>query len=108
MKNVFYDILEGKNAFLGYRNKKFKKSKIDIFPKGLVQWPILDQNHGLTPTGDDGPQAMKEHMLEINPQNCGHFSVLNNEFNGTLKVSLTKGGYTRSLRMNQLISCCSL
>ena len=25
-KNVFYDILERKGAFLGYRNKKFKKS----------------------------------------------------------------------------------
>ena len=25
---VFYDILETKNAFLGYKNKKFKKSKI--------------------------------------------------------------------------------
>ena len=25
--NVFYDILEQKNAFLGYKNKKFKKSK---------------------------------------------------------------------------------
>ena len=25
-ENVFYDILERKNAFLGYRNKKFKKS----------------------------------------------------------------------------------
>ena len=35
-ENVFYDILEGKNAFLGYKNKKFKKSKIEIFPKGLV------------------------------------------------------------------------
>ena len=33
---VFYDILERKNAFLGYRNKKSKKSKIDIFPKGLT------------------------------------------------------------------------
>ena len=35
-KNVFYDILEQKNAFLGYKNKKFKLSKIDIFPKGLT------------------------------------------------------------------------
>ena len=35
-KNVFYDILERKNAFLGYKNKKLKKSKIDIFPKGLT------------------------------------------------------------------------
>ena len=26
-KNVFYDILKRKNAFLGYKNKKFKKSK---------------------------------------------------------------------------------
>ena len=26
-KNVFYDILEQKNAFLGYKNKKFKKLK---------------------------------------------------------------------------------
>ena len=26
-KNVFYDILERKNAFLGYKNKKFKKLK---------------------------------------------------------------------------------
>ena len=26
-ENVFYDILERKNTFLGYQNKKFKKSK---------------------------------------------------------------------------------
>ena len=26
-ENVFYDILEGKNAFLGYKNKKLKKTK---------------------------------------------------------------------------------
>ena len=26
-ENVFYDILERKNAFLSYKNKKFKKSK---------------------------------------------------------------------------------
>ena len=26
-ENVFYDILEGKNAFLGYKKKKFEKSK---------------------------------------------------------------------------------
>ena len=35
-ENVFYDILERKNAFLGYKNKKFKKSKNGIFPKGLT------------------------------------------------------------------------
>ena len=26
-ENVFYDILERKNAFLGYKKKKLKKSK---------------------------------------------------------------------------------
>ena len=40
-KNVFYDILELKNAFLGYKNKKLKKSKNSIFPKRLT--------HGIGP-----------------------------------------------------------
>ena len=35
-KNVFYDILEGRNAFLDYKNKKFKNSKNWDFSKGLV------------------------------------------------------------------------
>ena len=35
-ENVFYDILLQKNAFLSYKNKKFKKTKINIFPKGLT------------------------------------------------------------------------
>ena len=33
---VFYDILEQKNAFLGYKNKKYKKLKNAHFPKGLT------------------------------------------------------------------------
>ena len=32
-ENIFYDILEEKNAFLGYKNKKFKKSKNSHFSK---------------------------------------------------------------------------
>ena len=35
-ENVFCDILERKNAFLGYKNKKFKKSKNWHFPEGLT------------------------------------------------------------------------
>ena len=35
-ENIFYDIPERKNAFLGYKNKKLKKSKMAIFPKGLT------------------------------------------------------------------------
>ena len=37
-QNVFYDILERKNAFLGYKNKKFKKSKIWHFAKRVNPW----------------------------------------------------------------------
>ena len=33
-ENVLYDILEQKNAFLGYKNKKLKKSKNWHFSKG--------------------------------------------------------------------------
>ena len=32
-QNVFYDIVERKNAFLGYKNNKFKKSKNWDFSK---------------------------------------------------------------------------
>ena len=35
-ENVFYDILERKKAFLGYKIKKFKKSKNRHFSKGLT------------------------------------------------------------------------
>ena len=37
-QNVFYDILERKNAFLGCKNKKLKKSKNWHFSKGVNPW----------------------------------------------------------------------
>ena len=37
-ENTFYDILDRKNAFLGYKNKKFKKSKNWEFSKGVNLW----------------------------------------------------------------------
>ena len=46
-ENVFYDILERKNSFLGYKNKKFKETKILTFlqrgyPMVLFQkWPFF-------------------------------------------------------------------
>ena len=35
---MFYYILEGRNAFLDYKNKKFKKSKNWNFSKGVSPW----------------------------------------------------------------------
>ena len=37
-ENIFYDILEEKNAFLGDKEKKFKKSKNWHFCKGVNPW----------------------------------------------------------------------
>ena len=34
-ENVFYDILHRKNAFVAYKNKKFRKSKNWHFSKGV-------------------------------------------------------------------------
>ena len=37
-ENVFYDILERKNAFLCYKSKKLKKLKNGDFSKGVSSW----------------------------------------------------------------------
>ena len=37
-ENVFYDLLEKTNAFLRYKNKKFKKSKNWHFSKEVNPW----------------------------------------------------------------------
>ena len=44
-ENVFYDILERKNAFLGYKNKKFKKWKNWHFSKGVNPWFSFKNGH---------------------------------------------------------------
>ena len=44
-ENVFYDILEGKNAFLGYKKRSSKSRKFDIFPKGLTHGFGLKNGH---------------------------------------------------------------
>ena len=43
--NIFYDILEQKNAFQGYKNKVFKKSKNGHFSKGIKPWFLPKNGH---------------------------------------------------------------
>ena len=43
-ENVFYDILQRKNSFLAYKNKKFKKSKNWHFSKGVN--PLFKSKNG--------------------------------------------------------------
>ena len=44
-ENAFYDILERKIAFLGYKNKKIKKSKNRHFFKGVNPWFWTKNDH---------------------------------------------------------------
>ena len=44
-ENVFYDILERKNAFLRYKNNKFKKSKNWHFSQGVNPWFWSKHSH---------------------------------------------------------------
>ena len=46
-ENVFYDNLERRNAFLCYKNKKFKKSKIEIFLKGFGAKMVISPTFSL-------------------------------------------------------------
>ena len=65
-ENVFYDILERKNAFLGYKNKKFKNRKIDIFPKELTHG--FGSKMAIIPTffgGDKGQENGLDNILEL-------------------------------------------
>ena len=44
-ENIFYDILERKDAFLSYKNKKFKNSKNWHFSKGVNSWFCYKNGH---------------------------------------------------------------
>ena len=44
-ENLFYDIQERKNAFLAYKNKKFKKSKNWHFSKRVNPWFWSKKGH---------------------------------------------------------------
>ena len=44
-ENIFYDILEPKKAFLGYKKRKFKKSKNWHFSKRVNPWFWFKNDH---------------------------------------------------------------
>ena len=65
-QNVFYDILERGNAILGYKNKKFKKSKNWHFSKGLNPWFWSKNGHfsNLLFSGKTGQENVFYDILE--------------------------------------------
>ena len=65
-ENVFYEILERKNTFLGYKNKKFKKSKNCIILKGLIHgfWTKMSFFWTSVFYGKIGQENVFDHILE--------------------------------------------
>ena len=66
-ENVFNDILEWNTAFLGYKNKKFKKSKKTWhFTKGVNQWFWSKNGHfgNLFFPGNIGQKRVLCYILE--------------------------------------------
>ena len=65
-QNVFYDILERKNAFLGYKKKKLKKSKNWHFSKGVNPWFWSKNGYfsNLFFLGNIGPENVSYDILE--------------------------------------------
>ena len=64
--NVFYDILERKNVFLGYKNKKLKKSKNWLFSKEVDPWFWSKNGHfsNLCFSGNIGQQNVFYDIVE--------------------------------------------
>ena len=65
-ENVFYDILQRKNVFLSYKNKKFKKSKNGYFFKGVSPWFwwIIGHFSMFFFKGNIGQEKLFYHILE--------------------------------------------
>ena len=65
-ENVFYDIVERKNAFLGNKKKKFKKSKNCIILKVLIHgfWTKMSFFGTSVFYGKIGQENVFDHILE--------------------------------------------
>ena len=66
-ENVFYGILERKKAFLGHKNKNFKKSKNSHFSKGVIPWFWFKNGHfsNIFFLGNIGQENVFYYILEL-------------------------------------------
>ena len=89
-KNVFYDIQERKNAFLGYKNKTFKKSKNWHFSKGVNPWFRSKNGHfsKLFFLGNIGQEKVFHDILE---QKKAFLGYKNKKFKKSKNWHFSKG-----------------
>ena len=69
---MFCDILERKNAFLGYKYKKFKKWKSRVFSKRNSPWfwSKIDHFFHLLLLGNIGQDNVFDYILEQKKKNA--------------------------------------
>ena len=89
-ENVSYDILEQKNTFLGYKNKKFKKSKICNFSKGVNPWFWSKNGHffNFFFLGNIGQEKLFYDILERKNASLGY---KNKNFKKSKNCHFSKG-----------------
>ena len=95
-ENVFGDILEPKNAFLRYKNNKFKKSKNWHYSKGVKPWFWSKNGHlsNFYFLGNIGQQNVFDDILE--PKNA-FLGYKNNKFKKTKNEHFSIGVNPRFL-----------
>ena len=76
---MFYDILERENAFLGYKNNKFKTRNIEIFPKGLTHG--FSAKMAIFPTFFFGNIGQKTVFCDILERKTVFLGYKNKKFN---------------------------
>ena len=88
-ENVFYDILQRKNAFLSYKNNKFKKTKSDIFPKGLSH--SSGSKMAIFPTFFLGNMGQENVFYDIQKPKNAFLSYENKKFKKSKNWHFSKG-----------------
>ena len=89
-ENVFYDILERKNGFLSYKNKKFEKSKNWHFSQGVNPWFSFKNGHFFTLflLGNIGEENVFYDILE---RKSAFLSYKNKNFKKSKNWHFSKG-----------------
>ena len=77
-ENVFYDILEQKNAFLGYKNQKLKNSKNWHFSKEVDPW--FFSKMAIFPTFFNGNVGQENVFCDILERKNAFQGYKNNKF----------------------------
>ena len=89
-ENVFYDIPERKNAFLGYKNKKFKKSKNWHFSRGVNPW-LWSHNNPFNELLFFSSIGQKNNFYDILERKITVLGYKNKKFKKTKNWHFSKG-----------------